>query len=643
MEQAAKARELADARQKEAARWLQEAVAAESAAREKKQKAARERERQTAAREAAVKGYSEQVAKESTAVERRQAAVSAELTAKAAMQQAGREREREAAARVAATLAKKTAVDKEREAKARVDAAMQAVGATAGKGYFAEGRAARERDRAATAHVEAVKGATAAAAREAAIKQREAAATAREATEKGRVQAAAREQAARQKEREAAAKAQVEFSAKQDAIKVKEKEAAAAEAAAGAALEQAAQERETRQREVDTRARVVAAKSVAEQMAKETAARLDEEAKAQQIRAAKAARDREAVAARDTAAAAQRQAEQEAKAAAGKAGKAEKAGNAKMDAASARVRAAEEAVRHRAATQKAGTSSRPAYWSSRTAFRQDGFSLVRLHDPSLLGALGEMIRVENASALSRGRDVREPGSYTALQLAAAWRVENPFLWDKFVVYRAAMASYAARVHSRDDEMPRVQVRPALVAAASGLEERELVSAINETYLMHGTRPETVLTIVRSGLNERFSGGHFGSGSYLAEVSDKINQYVSRESKSPATAVLELHEHLYADDGRRPDDPNVYYGFVCRAALGHFVRTMDGETSIDGGHPIFAKGTSKRELAAIPESPRGTHYHSMLVEIGGKVKRHREFVVFHSDTIYPEYLVAFHRV
>ena len=40
---------------------------------------------------------------------------------------------------------------------------------------------------------------------------------------------------------------------------------------------------------------------------------------------------------------------------------------------------------------------------------------------------------------------------------------------------------------------------------------------------------------------------------------------------------------------------------------------------------------------------GTMYHSMLVEIGGKVKRHREFVVFHSDRIYPEYLLAFNRV
>ena len=101
-------------------------------------------------------------------------------------------------------------------------------------------------------------------------------------------------------------------------------------------------------------------------------------------------------------------------------------------------------------------------------------------------------------------------------------------------------------------------------------------------------------------------------------------------------------------GARPANPNVFYAIICRAALGHFVATSDGETSLpsrpgEKPHPIFAKGTSKRELAPIPESPRGTLYHSMCVQIGGKVKRHREFVVFHSDRIYPEYVVAFNRV
>jgi len=53
--------------------------------------------------------------------------------------------------------------------------------------------------------------------------------------------------------------------------------------------------------------------------------------------------------------------------------------------------------------------------------------------------------------------------------------------------------------------------------------------------------------------------------------------------------------------------------------------------------------ARRRDAVLPVGAAGTMYHSMLVEIGGKVKRHREFVVFHSDRIYPEYLLAFNRV
>ena len=40
-------------------------------------------------------------------------------------------------------------------------------------------------------------------------------------------------------------------------------------------------------------------------------------------------------------------------------------------------------------------------------------------------------------------------------------------------------------------------------------------------------------------------------------------------------------------------------------------------------------------------PKVVH-HSMIVEIGGRILRHREFLLYHSDSIYPEYLVAYQR-
>ena len=173
------------------------------------------------------------------------------------------------------------------------------------------------------------------------------------------------------------------------------------------------------------------------------------------------------------------------------------------------------------------------------------------------------------------------------------------------------------------------------------------AAVNEVWLLHGTRPDTCAAIMSGGMNERFSGGHFGSGTYLAEVSDKINQYVVCENSCRTGGPLdELHGVLYDEGCPRP--ANVFYAFVCRALLGHVVRTKDGANDLDadGKAPIFAPGSGRRELAAIPAEaglPAGTRYHSILVETGGKVKRHREFVVFHSERIYPEYLVAFHRL
>lgn len=253
------------------------------------------------------------------------------------------------------------------------------------------------------------------------------------------------------------------------------------------------------------------------------------------------------------------------------------------------------------------------------------------------------------------------GEYSNLVLRAAWRVENAHAFDRYAVQRADIAGYAERVTGSGGALPRVAVRPALAEATRGLEDPRLLSAINEVYLLHGTRPESILPIARGGLNERFSGGHFGDGSYLAEVADKINQYVIKESKAAQPAVDELHRRLYADGGTTAansgagggaaggGEESVYYGFVCRAVLGHFVRTRDGQKALDGGEdgrggfPIFARGAGRRELAPIP----GTHgggelFHSLLVEVGGKVKRHREFVFFHSDRVYVEYLLAFTR-
>ena len=65
----------------------------------------------------------------------------------------------------------------------------------------------------------------------------------------------------------------------------------------------------------------------------------------------------------------------------------------------------------------------------------------------------------------------------------------------------------------------------------------------------------------------------------------------------------------------------------------------------------ATSDSSRELVNVPATKAqkdngvrttNINYHSLVVETGGGVKRHREFVIFHREYVYPEFVVvSFH--
>merc|ERR1712232_400142 len=85
-----------------------------------------------------------------------------------------------------------------------------------------------------------------------------------------------------------------------------------------------------------------------------------------------------------------------------------------------------------------------------------------------------------------------------------------------------------------------------------------------------------------------------------------------------------------------------YVFVCRAALGHLVRTKDGQTDLEDDKRRSIWSSQNRELTFIPKTSPPLLHHSLLVEVGGRIARYREFILFHGDRIYPEYLVAYQR-
>ena len=79
-----------------------------------------------------------------------------------------------------------------------------------------------------------------------------------------------------------------------------------------------------------------------------------------------------------------------------------------------------------------------------------------------------------------------------------------------------------------------------------------------------------------------------------------------------------------------------------------MRTLDGQTDFDAaGQSIWAT-PDKRELSKIRDiGEPPLFHHALLAETGpvgsgARVSRFREIVVFHSERIYPEYLLAYKR-
>ena len=64
------------------------------------------------------------------------------------------------------------------------------------------------------------------------------------------------------------------------------------------------------------------------------------------------------------------------------------------------------------------------------------------------------------------------------------------------------------------------------------------------------------------------------------------------------------------------------------------------TSTDTSRPVFP--IVYRELDTVAGVSPPVHHHSLLADVMGSGARYREFIVFHSEYIYPEYLLAYQR-
>ena len=314
------------------------------------------------------------------------------------------------------------------------------------------------------------------------------------------------------------------------------------------------------------------------------------------------------------------------------------------------------------AKQRITAEKLPKHWqrlpSGQARAEVEGLALVRLP----ITPFEDLLTVPDPLELGYGRDVaqgpwRGRQSGKSLSLAAVWRIENPGLWKQYVVARDAVAEDCKRLRILSglsflarDAVAKLQteLQPKLKKVLAAYTNEWLDESINETFLLHGTKPEVLLSdtasLLSNGPNEKFSGGLFGEGIYLAENACKNDQYVSKDESYQSGGELKaLHEMLYPN--KAADHPgSVHYLVLCRVVMGCFVSTKDGcNTEGASAKSVWAK--TKKELSVVGRTHPPIHHHALVAQAGADcyVKRHREFLQFHGARVYPAYLLGYKRI
>jgi chemotaxis protein histidine kinase CheA len=287
----------------------------------------------------------------------------------------------------------------------------------------------------------------------------------------------------------------------------------------------------------------------------------------------------------------------------------------------------------------------PDYWEKSIVSRsRDRFAAIALDrtgsDCSTCTALEKLLETDPVKLKQGGAD-RGPVVHDRLKLACAWRLENPALWEKYMVGVQGVMNDMKRI--RQGGVTATGGAPPITRRVADALPGDLRVDVNEAFLMHGTNSDALSSILSTGLNERFAGtaagAAYGEGSYLAEDAGKNDQYTKVDLQYNGS--LELHKRLYRHGARHQG--KVFYILVCRVALGHHVRTQQpgrDAMSTDTGQRVFPQ--TYRELDKVAGVFPPVHHHSLLADVMDVGARYREFIVFHSEYIYPEYLVAYQR-
>ncbi|XP_052794381.1 protein mono-ADP-ribosyltransferase PARP15-like isoform X1 [Mya arenaria] len=205
---------------------------------------------------------------------------------------------------------------------------------------------------------------------------------------------------------------------------------------------------------------------------------------------------------------------------------------------------------------------------------------------------------------------------TGLKVNKIERIENLTLFEQYT-HRRQILLHEATEANLFQNLTDLKSKNGLSEIEKLMDEDwrlgRLLPEVNEGYLFHGTKEDRINGVVTQGLDPRLAQGHavLGQAIYLAESSTKADQYTDLKDNRTKTGLKM---------------------FLVRACLGNI-------------HLVNKCRKLKRppctETACLSDTcDHEKRFHSVVEE---EQFIFREFVVYDSNLVYPEYLISYDRV
>lgn len=256
----------------------------------------------------------------------------------------------------------------------------------------------------------------------------------------------------------------------------------------------------------------------------------------------------------------------------------------------------------------------PTYWRNASTERANwtGSEWVAVSDPQAISQFQNLMDASYKRAWTRdrgrepdGKQKRVPAGY---QVVRVKRNENKKLWRKYHLKKRLIQTNIDGLGG-EPEFKQYKVKTASVDLSAVIGSEAPDQSCNEWLLWHGTSLEGAEQICNEDFKQRYAGSVtgtlYGPGTYFAESCTKADEYAKE------TDV---------------DGENLFTMLLCRVTGGLVKYTDEVEP----------------EAQALTDAVLHDQYDSVIGDREACRQTFKEFVVFGSDQVYPEYIVHYSR-